>query len=48
MVKLLVLYVFHLYNDRVEHFLKNCIFDDDGGYVWVRRWGLRDRKRDLP
>ncbi len=27
--KLLVLYVFHLYNERVEHFIKNCIFDDD-------------------
>jgi lipopolysaccharide biosynthesis protein len=26
MGKLLVLYVFHIYNDRVEHFIKNCIF----------------------
>jgi hypothetical protein len=28
MPKLLVLYVFHIYNDRVEHFLNNCIFND--------------------
>tara|TARA_A100001015_G_scaffold64509_1_gene71236 strand:+ start:4645 stop:5364 length:720 start_codon:yes stop_codon:yes gene_type:complete len=28
MDKLLVLYVFHIYNDRVEHFIKNCIFYD--------------------
>ena len=26
MDKLLVLYIFHIYNDRVEHFIKNCIF----------------------
>jgi lipopolysaccharide biosynthesis protein len=26
MNKTLVLYVFHIYNDRVEHFIKNCIF----------------------
>lgn len=29
MSKLLVLYVFHTYNDRVEHFLQNCIFNDN-------------------
>ena len=29
MTKLLVLYVFHIYNDRVKHFIKNCIFNDD-------------------
>jgi hypothetical protein len=28
MTKLLVLYVFHIYNKRVEHFIKNCIFYD--------------------
>ena len=28
MSKLLVLYVFHKMNDRVEHFIKNCIFFD--------------------
>jgi hypothetical protein len=28
MSKVLVLYVFHIYNDRVENFIKNCIFDD--------------------
>ena len=28
MTKILVLYVFHIYNEIVEHFLKNCIFDD--------------------
>ena len=28
MVKLLVLYVFHQYNDRVRHFLRNSIFYD--------------------
>jgi hypothetical protein len=27
--KLLVLYVFHIYNDRVNHFIKNCIFYDE-------------------
>jgi len=26
--KLLVLYVFHIYNNRVRHFLNNCIFND--------------------
>lgn len=29
MVKLLVLYIFHLYNDRVKHFLDNSIFYDE-------------------
>ena len=28
MVKTLVLYVFHQYNERVGYFLKNCIFED--------------------
>ena len=28
MTKLLVLYVFHIFNDRVKHFIKNCIFDE--------------------
>jgi lipopolysaccharide biosynthesis protein len=28
MSKLLVLYVFHDYNNRVDHFINNCIFDD--------------------
>ena len=28
MKKLLVLYVFHIYNDRVKHFIKNCIFNE--------------------
>jgi hypothetical protein len=28
--KLLVLYVFHEYNDRVDWFIKNAIFDEDG------------------
>jgi hypothetical protein len=28
MSKVLVLYVFHIYNERVEHFIKNCIFYD--------------------
>ena len=28
MTKLLVLYVFHIYNDRVKHFIENCIFYD--------------------
>lgn len=27
--KLLVLYVFHIYNDRVKHFIENCIFEDN-------------------
>jgi hypothetical protein len=27
--KLLVLYVFHDYNDRVKHFIENCIFYDE-------------------
>lgn len=27
--KLLVLYVFHIYNDRVKHFIENCIFKDE-------------------
>lgn len=26
--KVLVLYVFHIYNDRVKHFINNCIFND--------------------
>jgi hypothetical protein len=29
MSKLLVLYVFHIYNDRVKHFIENCIFKDE-------------------
>ena len=29
MNKLLVLYVFHIYNDRVKHFIKKCIFNDE-------------------
>jgi hypothetical protein len=29
MTKLLVLYVFHIYNYRVENFIKNCIFHDE-------------------
>jgi len=28
MGKLLVLYVFHIYNDRVKYFIENCIFYD--------------------
>jgi len=28
MSKLLVLYIFHEYNDRVKHFIKTCIFRD--------------------
>lgn len=28
MNKLLVLYVFHIYNDRVKHFIEHCIFYD--------------------
>lgn len=27
--RLLVLYVFHQYNERVQHFLDHCIFEDD-------------------
>ena len=27
-MKKLVLYVFHIYNERVDYFLKNCIFYD--------------------
>ena len=29
MNKLLVLYVFHIYNNRVKHFIDNCIFYDE-------------------
>jgi hypothetical protein len=29
MEKILVLYVFHIYNDRVQHFINNCIFNDE-------------------
>jgi len=29
MKNLLVLYVFHIYNDRVKHFINNCIFYDE-------------------
>ena len=29
MSKLLVLYVFHIYNDRVKHFINKCIFYDE-------------------
>ena len=29
MTKLLVLYVFHIYNNRVEHFINNSIFYDE-------------------
>ena len=29
MEKLLVLYVFHVYNNRVKHFIENCIFKDE-------------------
>jgi hypothetical protein len=27
--KILVLYIFHVYNNRVKNFIKNCIFNDD-------------------
>lgn len=27
--KILVLFVYHIYNERVKNFIKNCIFDDD-------------------
>ena len=29
MSKTLVLYVFHIYNERVQHFINNCIFRDN-------------------
>ena len=29
MSKLLVLYVFHEYNDNVKHFVEKCIFKDE-------------------
>jgi hypothetical protein len=29
MCKVLVLYVFHIYNNRVKNFIKNCIFNDE-------------------
>ena len=29
MVKVLVLYVFHKFNDSVDHFFKHCIFRDE-------------------
>jgi hypothetical protein len=29
MTKILVLYVFHIYNYRVKHFIENCIFYDE-------------------
>jgi hypothetical protein len=29
MSKTLVLYVFHIYNDRVQHFIDNAIFYDE-------------------
>lgn len=29
MGKLLVLYVFHIYNERVKNFIENCIFNDE-------------------
>jgi hypothetical protein len=29
MGKTLVLYVFHIYNDRVKHFIQNALFEDD-------------------
>jgi hypothetical protein len=29
MTKLLVLYVFHIFNDNVKHFIKHCIFKDE-------------------
>jgi len=29
MTKILVLYVFHEYNNRVQNFINNCIFDDE-------------------
>jgi lipopolysaccharide biosynthesis protein len=29
MLNLLVLYVFHIYNDRVQHFIEKCIFYDE-------------------
>ena len=29
MTKFLVLYVLHTYNDRVKHFIDNCVFNDD-------------------
>jgi len=29
MKRLVILYVFHIYNDRVKHFLENCMFYDE-------------------
>jgi hypothetical protein len=29
MTKILVLYVFHIFNERVYHFIHNCIFNDE-------------------
>ena len=29
MSKSIVIYVFHEYNERVDFFIKNCIFKDD-------------------
>ena len=29
MTKILVLYVFHIFNERVKHFIENCIFKDE-------------------
>lgn len=29
MTKLLVLYLFHIYNDRVKYFINNCIYNDE-------------------
>ena len=46
MSKLLVLYVFHIYNNRVKQFIKNCIFyDEDVDFIIISN---NSNKIDVP
>jgi len=47
MNKLLVLYVFHIYNDRVKHFIENCIFNDENVDFIIISNG-KDNKVEVP
>ena len=47
MDKILVLYVFHIYNDRVKHFIENCIFyDENVDFIIISN--NKDNKIEVP
>lgn len=46
--KILVLYVFHIYNDRVKHFLKNVVFRDENIQFMIICNDLSFSLKDIP